>query len=144
MKNIILIATVLLLTIACNKNQKAVKLLAGDWEAVKLVTTNANGDVINILANDIFNVDYHFDNCELEDDNYCNMSTSKTITLFGITGAPTVTNELFTIKNDGTIMEVKTDSTTNTINILELTETTLKATQTNANNEKIDLELKKK
>jgi hypothetical protein len=144
MKKYILIASLLFLTIACNKNQKAVKLLAGDWEATKLVTTGSDGTAIDLLTGGFVSVDYNFDNCKLKDDNYCNMTTTTSISVFGFINESTVTNDLFTIKGDGKIMEVKTDSTANTINITELSKTTLKASQTNSNNETIDIELKKK
>lgn len=144
MKKYILIASVLFLTLACNKNQKAVKMLEGDWEATKFVTTDSDGTTIDLLTGGFISVDYHFDNCKLKNDNYCNMTTTTAASIFGITIDPVVVNDFYTIKGEGTIMEVKTDSTTNTINITELTKTNVKATQTNSNNQSITIELQKK
>ena len=140
MKKIILIASVILLAVACNKNQKAVKLLAGDWEATK-IKGDVNGQIIDAVAIGLIDVTYHFDNCELEDDNFCNMS-STTITAFNST--PKVTNELYTIESDGTVMKIKTDSTVKTFTIIELTEDFLKSETVDENNKTVEIELKKK
>ena len=140
MKKIILIASVLLLTIACNKNQKAVKLLAGEWEATK-IKGEFNGQIIDFVAIGLVDVTYYFDNCELEDDNFCNMSSSTTTAL---NSTPKVTNELYTIESDGTVMKIKTDSTVKTFKIIELTEDFLKSETVDENNKTVEIELKKK
>jgi hypothetical protein len=62
---IFLTLTLSLLAVACNKNQRALKTLEGNWEE-----TSINGDVIEQEDRGTINFQY----CKLKKDEWCQMS----------------------------------------------------------------------
>ncbi|MFT5820184.1 MAG: hypothetical protein ACI8ZM_001418 [Crocinitomix sp.] len=122
MKKLLMIAAVLLLAVACNKNQKAVKTLDGNWNATAFSATDGATTVDYIAFG--FTVQMNFDGCKLKDDEYCNMTT--TFTFDGDTETET---SVYRVINDGEKLEQKENlaaTTSETIDISELTKTTLK------------------
>ncbi len=69
---------------------------------------------------------------KLKDNEYCNFTTYTTVTILGIS-LTTNTTDLYTVKNDGTVLEVKNDSITDTWNIKELTKKNLTVEQVKGN-----------
>ena len=63
MKNLMLLsaAALMLLTVACNKNQQAVKKLDGTWKVMTIDGQDVSGD----------NTTYTFNECKLKNDEYC-------------------------------------------------------------------------
>ena len=120
MKKIFMIALIAVAAISCNKDQKAVKKLDGEWKATKFI--DADEPTLNIAALVDFRVT--FNECKLKDDEYCTMTTQVTF------GAETDTDvSLFKVSGDGAIMEFKdTDGSTETFEITELSKSEFKMT----------------
>jgi hypothetical protein len=139
MKKILFIAIIALVSISCNKNQRAVKKLSGKWEATKFATTDSSGTTTDYIG--LINVTYEFDNCKLKNDEYCNMTTTTTTNIFGVSTS-TTENNMYRVIDEGVTLEVKNDSTTNTITIVELTKKNLKVKQVE-NNTTLEIEATK-
>ncbi|MFT5821776.1 MAG: hypothetical protein ACI8ZM_003032 [Crocinitomix sp.] len=77
MKKILLMSVVALLLVACNKNQKVVKQLDGNWNATSYVFI-WDGVTTDILANDGYSLTWGFDNCKLKDDEFCSTTWTET------------------------------------------------------------------
>ena len=115
-----MITLIVLTAISCNKNQKAVRQLDGEWKATKLISTDE--PLINYAA--LIDVRLTFDNCKLADNEYCSMSSSTTF------GSETeTTNGLFKVTEDGTTMEFLIDGGTEIITITDLSNSELKMTR---------------
>lgn len=130
MKKVLLIAIIAIVAVACNKNQSAVKKLDGTWKATSFAVTDSAGVTVDYIS--FIEVSFQFDGCKLKKDEYCNMSTTTTTNIFGITSS-TTQSDLFRVIDDGTTLEIKTDSTTSTMTILELTKSNLKVKQVDGN-----------
>jgi len=130
MKKILLIATFVFIAISCDKNQNTVKKLDGTWKATKFASTDSTGVTIDLIG--FVDISYQFDGCKLKNDEYCNMTTTTTTNLFGVS---TTTTELdsFRVIDDGSTLEVKTGSSSITMTILELTNKSLKVKQVENN-----------
>lgn len=117
MKRLLMIATVALLAVACNKNQSAVKKLDGEWNVTKMLVTEDGKsiDIISLGATATMN----FQACKLKDNEYCDMSATTTFD-----GETDTENGVFKVTEDGTKLvqaESDTASTTTTMDIIELT-----------------------
>jgi len=117
MKKILVVSTLFLsaLMISCNKNQKAVKELEGNWEEVTIDGTNvpeADRGTIN------------FDYCKLKKDEWCQMTYTNS------DGYSAGSNNYKVIEKGEVLVQMIQDSTKGSIelqaNIIELTKTDLK------------------
>ena len=121
-----MITAVLLVAVACNKNQKAVKTLDGNWKATTF-TVSEDGITFDYLEFG-FTLQMNFDACKLKDDEFCNMTTI--ITFDGETETET---DVYRATNDGTVLEQKDDlasTSIETIDVVELTKTSLQLRMT--------------
>lgn len=71
-----MIVAVALITVACNKDQKAVKRLDGTWNATSYLETY-NGTSEEYIV-DGFQFKMAFDNCKLKDDEFCSIIMTET------------------------------------------------------------------
>lgn len=115
MKKLLMIAAIALIAMSCNKNQKAVKMLDGEWKATS-VFVNVEGFSLDLIALGA-KVDMSFDKCKLKDDEYCNV----VITMTDEEG----TNQdkaMYRVTTDGTVLEMKdSDGDIQKLEIVELT-----------------------
>ncbi|NOQ73325.1 MAG: hypothetical protein GQ574_15070 [Crocinitomix sp.] len=121
MKKLLMIAAVLLIAVACDKNQKAVKTLDGNWKATAF-TVSEDGVTVDYLAFG-FAVNMNFDACKLKDDEFCNMTTT-----FTFDGDTETESDVYRVTNDGERLEQKDDlasTSIDAIDIIELTKTSL-------------------
>lgn len=119
MKKLMMIAAVLLLAVACNKNQQAVKKLDGSWKATEFKVTEG-GTTIDYLAFG-FSLNMTFDGCKLKNDEYCSMTTTITFD-----GESETEASVYRVTSDGTKFEQKENkeaTTAEIIDIIELTKT---------------------
>ncbi len=122
MKKLFMIAAIALIAVACNKNQKAVKKLEGNWNATEFMVTDGEFTVDYLAFG--FTIQMIFDGCKLKNDEVCNMTT--TITFDGETETEA---SVYRVTNDGERLEQKenlTATSLETIDIVELTKTSLK------------------
>lgn len=105
-KSILIIPFALLVISACNKNQKVVKQLDGDW---KLTGEKVNGTAVTVSDN----ITYHFDKCKVKNED-CDGSMSFTDSTKGSITLPMKYN----VTEDGTKF-------TTIVNILGSDETTV-------------------
>lgn len=77
MKKLFFLGLLALLFVACNKNQKAVKKLDGEWNAVSYVVTY-DGMSEDYLVTEGFGFTIKFDNCKLKKDNFCTSTWTQT------------------------------------------------------------------
>lgn len=141
MKKVLMIAAVALLAVACNKNQRAVKKLDGTWNATSITGTEDGVTVDFIAAGFITSAKITFDNCKLKDDEFCNMTTT-TVTPFG----SDTEADLYAVTDDGETLQTKDDissTTIETMEIVELTSSTLKVKQTDEDGDTVEMSLEK-
>jgi len=136
MKRILMIALIAVTAIACNKNQKAVKKLDGEWKVTKLTFTEDN---ISVTETD-YNMTMTFDNCKLKDNEYCSMTRVHS------DGSDTYTySGFYKVTSDGTVLVLADDLTgtdSENLTIIELSSDKLILEQVDGN-EKINIELEK-
>ena len=148
MKKILLIAAIVLLAVACNKNQKVVNRLDGTWKATKFAVSDTTSsdtaatsiDLITLGVISSFTMT--FEKCKLKDGDFCTMSTD----LHYFLGDPVQDTSLFIVTGDGTTLEVKDDLSSTTIvktDIIELTKTTLKTKNTDSDGYVVEVKLEK-
>lgn len=75
MKKLLMIASVVVLAAACDKNQKAVKKIDGSWNATSYVETWGGTTEDYIADGLVFKMD--FDNCKLKDDEFCRVTITQ-------------------------------------------------------------------
>ncbi len=141
MKKLILVLSIAILAVACNKNQKAVRYLNGEWEVTSLKETNLKNDSIEIISLSNYSAVFKFDKCRLKKDDFC--SVKITTIESGITE---VEEDLFRVTDKGKALEIKEDANSNIIirlKIVELDKKTLKL-EFSDGDEKAEFELKKK
>lgn len=117
MKRILMIAAVVLLAVACNKNQSAVKKLDGEWNVTKMLITEDGKAAIDFISLGA-SVNYKFTKCKLSTDEYCDLSVTNTFD-----GSSDVYNGVFKVTDDGTTLvqaDSDTSSVTTSIEIVEL------------------------
>ncbi len=148
MKNLLKLKVIILLTIValgavnCNKNQKAVKRLSGQWKSTNIYETIGNN--ATDLSSQGVSYTFNFNKCKLNKNDYCNYSVTKVAPLNGTT--ETITdNGFYKITDDGKTMTT-TNNITNgvilTYDIVNLTKK--KATlRTKTNSGKLEIELVK-
>jgi len=130
MKKVLLVAIIVIVAVACNKNQSAVRKLDGTWKATSFATTDSTGTTVDLIG--FVDVTFVFDGCKLKKDEYCNITTTTITNAFGFTSS-TTENDLYRVIDDGTTLEIKADSTTSTMTIVELTRSSLKVKQVDGN-----------
>ena len=141
MKKILMIAAVILMAVSCNKDQSAVKKLDGKWNVTKMLVTE-DGKGIDLVALGAV-VEYSFNSCKLEDNEFCDVSM--VMTLLG-ESTETFTGK-FKVSGKGTVLTIADAAATTesytTFEIIELKSKTcnLKQTGTEGN---IELEMEKK
>ncbi|MFT5819181.1 MAG: hypothetical protein ACI8ZM_000404 [Crocinitomix sp.] len=128
MKKFLMIAAVALIAVACNKNQAAVKKLDGTWNATAFNYTE-DGVTANWLElGFITSATYVFDGCKLKNDEFCNLTTT-VVSSFGTN----TESDLYNVTNDGETLQTKDDASSTTVNAItidELTNSTLKISET--------------
>jgi hypothetical protein len=128
---------------SCDKNQKAVKKLSGEWSATKIL--ESNGNTVTDLKTQGVSATYKFNKCKLKNDEYCEYSLTKTTTTGSITNTQTE-NGFYKVTEDGTKM-IQTDSINNatliTVDIIDLTKKKATLKIKGNNNYQIEYELTK-
>lgn len=141
MRKVLMIATIALIAVACNKNQAAVRKLDGTWKATTYNYTE-DGVTINLLgAGFITGATFDFEGCKLKDDEFCNVTT----TISTILGADSETG-LYNVTNDGETLQIKDDPSSTTINAItidDLTNSALKINWTDIDGYKTEITLEK-
>ena len=100
MKHLIFITTLLILATACNKNQSAVQKLNGNWTAINYEVTenDSTSDYIEIGLD----FDFHFDNCKLQKNDYCQITTTISNNMTSDSDI-----KLYRVIDDGMTLEIK-------------------------------------
>ncbi|NOQ71863.1 MAG: hypothetical protein GQ574_07675 [Crocinitomix sp.] len=141
MKKFFMIAAIALIAVACNKNQAAVKKLDGTWKATAINYTE-DGVTANWLElGFITSATYVFDGCKLKNDEFCNLTTT-IVSSFGTN----TESDLYNVTNDGETLQTKDDASSTTINAItidELTNSTLKISETDVDGAKTEIVLEK-
>jgi len=127
MKKLLFFLSLTALIVACNKNQKAVKVLEGSWSADKMevtyvvLGTSLTKDIVGEGGSAIFS----FTRCKLKDVEWCDFSMDIHDAVADTTYAY---SGFFRVVSDGKLIETKeTDSTGfQVIGIDELTKSNLK------------------
>lgn len=119
MKRLLMFAAVAFLFVACNKDQQAVKKLEGTWTATKIIQVDGGVTVDLLELGLITSWTVTFDKCKLKDDEFCNITN----TVATILGSDSETG-LYRVTGDGTKLEQKEDTSSETITTLEITELT--------------------
>lgn len=141
MKKLLMIATVALLAVACNKNQAAVKKLDGTWTAASFSVTEDGVTVDLIESGLITSATMTFGNCKLKDDEFCALTT----TLETVFGTDTEA-DVYAVTDDGTTLQTKDDAastTIETIEIVELSKTDCRLKETDEDGDITEITLKK-
>jgi hypothetical protein len=100
MKRLIIITSLLILATACNKNQSAVQKLNGSWSATNYEVTE-NGTTSDYLEIGL-DFDFHFDNCKLQKNDYCQITTTVSNNLTSNSEI-----KLYRVIDDGMTLEIK-------------------------------------
>ncbi|HIP35707.1 MAG TPA: hypothetical protein EYG85_02520 [Crocinitomix sp.] len=116
----ILFFVITIVVFSCDKNQKAVKRLDGNWKAIEVIETN--GALAEDLVSQGMLFTFNFSNCKLKNDEFCEYSLTTTDNTVGV-NATTIEKGFYKVVNDGNTM-ITTDALTNgseiTIDIVEL------------------------
>lgn len=108
-----------LITINCNKNQKAVRRLSGQWKSTNIFETIGNN--ATDLSSQGVSYTFDFNKCKLNKDEYCNYSVTKNTPLNGTTES--ITNKRFyKVSDDGKIMETTDNLNNGSITIYNIVE----------------------
>lgn len=116
----------MLIAVSCNKDQKIVKKLDGSWKATSFKISEAGFEIDLVALGG--SASMNFEGCKLKKDDWCNVTTTTSIL-----GSTDVDNSIYRVTGDGTKLETKdsyTSSYVRVINIIELTKTVCKLTQT--------------
>lgn len=125
MKKLILVIGIAVSIVSCNKNQKAVKTLDGEWNVTSMKFTEDNVSVEGMIPG--LSATFAFDGCKLKKDEFCKLTTTSTFD-----GETETDIQFYRVTDDGETLELKdTESSTiiQTIEIIELTKTDLKLKQ---------------
>jgi hypothetical protein len=132
-----------LMLTGCNKNQKAVKKLSGEWSATKIL--ESNGNTVTDLKTQGVNATFKFNKCKLKNDEYCEYSLTIVTTIGSITNTQTE-NGFYKVTDDGAKM-IQTDNITTgtpvTVDIVNLTKKKATLKIKGNNNYLIEYELTK-
>lgn len=102
-KTLFILAAIMLITVSCDKNQKAVKMLNGVWTLTSTQVTNLETLVVNgIPANEDNVQELDFDNCKLKNDEFCTVTSIITLD----NDDPTYWVSVYKISEDGTKLEM--------------------------------------
>ncbi|MFK8046100.1 MAG: hypothetical protein AB8B72_11440 [Crocinitomicaceae bacterium] len=102
MKKLLFIAFVGLTLVACNKNQKAVKTLDGDWKATSWTESSGAVSVDYIAAG--LGYELQFSNCKLKTDTYCTF-----ISILTGNGETATNSDQYRVTDDGEKLQVIDD-----------------------------------
>lgn len=119
MKKIIslLLVAIALFIVGCNKDQKAVNKLDGQWTATKAVMTESSlGFAIDLILLG-GSMSFTFDGCKLKNDEWCTATT--TLTFDGDSETETM---VYRVSGDGTVLESKSSDTSSVINTISIVE----------------------
>lgn len=123
MKKIVMIASIALWTIACNKNQRAVNKLDGSWEATKWVASDGYSSADLIATGELVEANMTFSSCKLKKDEWCSLTST-----FTLAGEPTVnSSQFYRVTVDGTKLETKENSNAIAVTNHEIVEMTGKS-----------------
>jgi hypothetical protein len=117
---------VLIILIACNKNQSSVRKLDGTWKITSYKVTYAGQDYQFI--NPFYGIKFVFTKCKLKKDEYCDMSQIVTSTASGSV-EETTTNYQYKVLDRGRVLELKENSKTSQIQIVSLSNSNFTFTQ---------------
>ena len=101
-KTLLILAAIMLITVSCDKNQKAVKLLNGKWKLTSIETkVIETGSAIVTAATDDYITELEFDNCKLKNNEFCTVTTIITEDnddpIYGVS--------VYKVSGDGTTLE---------------------------------------
>ncbi len=108
-----------LISTNCNKNQKAVKRLSGQWKSTNVFETIGNN--ATDLATQGVSYTFDFNKCKLNKDEFCEYSVTKNAPLNG-TNESITTKGFYKVSDDGKIMETTNDLNNGTIKIYNIVE----------------------
>lgn len=115
MKKLLLIATIAIAIVSCDKNQKSVKTLDGNWNVTSIKFTEDGVSEEYLESGSTFKLS--FDGCKLKDDEYCVMTSTST------NGATSeIESSVYRVIEDGSKLEIKDSLTSSTSEIIEIVE----------------------
>jgi hypothetical protein len=100
MKKHIIIALMAFIAVGCNKDQKAVKQLDGEWNATSFIYTDVNGQSEQLITND-YSFKMTFNGCKLKDEEFCEVIMEDVLL-----GVPDIIIMDFRVNGDGEYLEV--------------------------------------
>lgn len=115
MKKLLLIATIAIAIVSCDKNQKSVKTLDGNWNVTSIKFTEDGVSEEFLEPGSTFKLS--FDGCKLEDDEYCVMTSTSS---YG--GMSETESSVYRVTGEGTKLEIKDSLTSSTSEIIEIVE----------------------
>lgn len=105
MKKVLFSGILLLTLLACNKDQKAIKKMDGNWNATKYKITDSDPDFtfsIDFASGEGVSYSASYDECKLKDDEWCTYTETQTIL-----GDPDTFSGFYRVTKDGTVLELK-------------------------------------
>jgi len=119
MKKTLLIASLLLVLVACNKNQKAVRKLDGSWIVTKYQISDGTQtlDYVSLFKE----IKFTFENCKLKKNETC----TGTIEITDLNGTVETSTEQYLVKDDGNVLQFNSSPSADDYKIDELTRTKL-------------------
>lgn len=114
-----MIAAIALLAVACNKDQKAVKRLDGTWEQTSFKIFYGGASFEFVGQEGFPSTTYRFTKCKLKDEEFCEGSITNSLD-----GESVTENILYRVTGDGTKLEYKDDTSSDTITALTIEELT--------------------
>lgn len=126
MKKLLMIAVIALIAVSCDKNQKAVKNLDGNWKVTSYLVKSDEFSFDAVTFG--LDVEMSFDNCKLKDDEFCMVTlTAKE------DDETTKETTLYRVIEDGKVLEFKDqDGQISKMEIIELTNSNAEFLQTEA------------
>jgi len=115
MKKVLLIATITISIFSCDKNQKSVKTLDGNWNVTSIKYTEDGVSEEYVESGSTFKMS--FDGCKLKDDEYCVMTSTST---YGAISE--IESSVYRVTADGTKLEIKDSLTSSSSEIIEIVE----------------------
>lgn len=119
MKKFLFFGLVALLLVACNKNQKVVKTLDGDWDATAY-TYLSDGVLEDVFALG-FRVSLDFDNCKLKEDEFCKVTWTNS-NVSG--GTPSSEVMEYRVAGYGSDLELKDITSSDFVTVFKIVELT--------------------
>ncbi len=114
-----MIAMLALVAVACNKDQKAVKKLDGTWEQTSFKIFYGGASFELVGTEGFPTTTYTFNKCKLKDEEFCEGSITNSYE-----GTSVTENILYRVTGDGTKLEYKEDTSSETITQITIDELT--------------------